>query len=96
MVSDQVDRDEKVEGLIEAMAKSCSFVQQVDFIKERSSRFVTVTKKILQQVVQCTYFVKEYYKNKSFGGFSVIIHAGFSDLYACYRSQSFQKHRDGS
>lgn len=52
------------------MKDSCEFAEQAEPLMQLSRRQSKIVNRILQQVIQCTYFIKEYCRDKSFGTFS--------------------------
>ena len=67
VVKAQSDRDQSVSELVVVMAKTCDVVCEAGGLKERSERHKPIITQILQQVVQCAYFVRDYSKERSFG-----------------------------
>lgn len=55
--------------MVEAMADACSFAEQAEPLAELSKHQRAVVNLILQQVIECAYFIKAYCKD-SFGMFS--------------------------
>ena len=67
VTKNQVLRDMGVKQLIDEMDESCKMAKEVAPLKERAKHVDKIITRILQQVVQCTYFVKEYCSEQSFG-----------------------------
>ena len=63
----QVIRDDTVRQLIEEMDESCKAAAEAAPLRDHSGRTNEIVVKILLQVIQCTYFVKEYCSERSFG-----------------------------
>jgi hypothetical protein len=63
----QVLLDRSVIQLIEEMDESCRMAREAAPLKERSNHVDKIITQILQQVIQCTYFVKDYCSEQSFG-----------------------------
>ena len=59
--------DDLVKQLASEMDKSCQMAKYAASLGERSSRFNEFFVKIMQQVTECAYFVKNYYGENSFG-----------------------------
>jgi hypothetical protein len=53
-------------GLVLAMANSCSFADEAEELKKRSKRDQEIINQILHQVIECTFFIRDYCKDKSF------------------------------
>lgn len=66
-MTSQAARDAKLKRLIDAMVDACSFVEPVEPLVKLSKHQSDTINRILQQVIQCTYFIKAYCKNDSFG-----------------------------
>lgn len=73
MFAAQNNRDQSVEQLVIQMNASCDFVDQASPLKDRSEGHKEIIGKILQQVVECAYFVRDYAKDKSFGKFESLV-----------------------
>jgi hypothetical protein len=56
-----------MQQLIEEMDESCKAAKEAAPLRDQSQRTNEIVVKILLQVVQCTYFVKEYCSERSFG-----------------------------
>jgi hypothetical protein len=63
----QSDRDVLIQKLVGEMDESCKVAQDAASLRDHSQRSNDIVLKILQQVVQCTYFVKEYCSKRCFG-----------------------------
>ena len=63
----QVIRDDIIRQLIEEMDESCKAATEAAPLRDQSGRSNEIVVKILLQVIQCTYFVKEYCSERSFG-----------------------------
>lgn len=48
------------------MADACSFAEDAEELKDHSEQFHTIAGKILQQVMECAYFIRDYGKDTSF------------------------------
>ena len=72
----QSDRDALIQELIGEMDESCKVAQDATPLRDRLQRSNDIVIKILLQIVQCTYFVKEYCSERRFG------------MYACTSSGS--------
>lgn len=67
VVASQIKSDAKLRDLVDAMKDSCEFADQAEPLMRFSQRESVIVHRILQQVIQCTYFVKEYCRDSSFG-----------------------------
>jgi len=67
MTKAQVLRDGKINKLIQEMDGSCKMARDVAPLRERAQDVDEIVPKILNQVIECTYFVKGYWEQKSFG-----------------------------
>ena len=67
VVTLQAGRDSLIQQLIGEMDESCKAAQDAAPLGEQSQRSGDIVVKILIQVIQCTYFVKEYCSERSFG-----------------------------
>lgn len=67
VIQEQNALDEKVKALVDAMHRSCDFVESADDLRRRSERQNLTIIRILQQVTQCAYFVREYCRDERFG-----------------------------
>lgn len=67
MVSAQSALDDKIKGLVLTMGDSCSFADNIEELKHRSDQFHTIAGQILQQVMECGFFIRDYCKDTSFG-----------------------------
>ena len=63
----QVIRDDTIRQLVEEMDESCKAATEAAPLRGQSGRSNEIVVKILLQVIQCTYFVKEYCSERSFG-----------------------------
>ena len=63
----QMERDSLIQQLIGEMDESCKAAQDAAPLRDQSQRSGEIVVKILTQVIQCTYFVKEYCAERSFG-----------------------------
>ena len=63
----QAERDSLIQQLIGEMDESCKAAQDSASLRDQSQRSGEIVAKILIQVIQCTYFVKEYCSERSFG-----------------------------
>jgi hypothetical protein len=63
----QAERDSLIQRLIEEMDESCKAAQDAAPLRDQSQRSREIVVKILIQVIQCSYFVKEYCSERSFG-----------------------------
>ena len=63
----QSDRDLLIQELVGEMDESCEVAQDAAQLRNQSQRSNNVVLKILQQVVECTHFVKEYCSERRFG-----------------------------
>ena len=75
VVQAQNDRDENVRVLVEAMARSCEFAQDAKGLKG-SPRHAVIIEKILEQVVECAYFIRDYTRDASFGRSTCCVSSG--------------------
>ena len=57
------------------MDESCKAAQDAAPLRDQSKRSGEIVVKILTQVIQCTYFVKEYCSERSFGMHEKYIHS---------------------
>ena len=67
MYKTQVIRDDTIRQLVEEMDESCKAAKEAAPLRDRSSHSDEVVVKIILQIIQCTYFVKEYCSERSFG-----------------------------
>ena len=74
----QADRDALIQQLVGEMDESCKVAQDAAPLRGQSRRSGDIVTKILLQVVQCTYFVKEYCSERGFGMHGYI-------FMSCYR-----------
>ena len=63
----QAERDTLIQQLIGEMDESCKAAQDAAPLRDHSKRSGEIVIKILTQVIQCTYFVKGYCSERSFG-----------------------------
>ncbi len=63
----QAERDTLIQQLIGEMDESCKASQDAELLRDQSQRFNEIVVKILIQIIQCTYFVKGYCSEWSFG-----------------------------
>ena len=63
----QTERDSLIQHLIGEMDESCNVAQDAAPLRDESKRSGEIVVKILMQVIQCTYFVKEYCSEWLFG-----------------------------
>ena len=63
----QTERDSLIQRLIGEMDESCRAAQDATPLRDQSQRSGEIVIKILIQVIQCSYFVKEYCSDPSFG-----------------------------
>ena len=63
----QTDRDALIQQLVEEMDESCKVAQDAAPMRDHSRRSDDIVTKILLQIIQCTYFVKEYCSERCFG-----------------------------
>jgi len=56
-----------MQQLVEKMDESCKVVEDAASLRDRSQRSDEIIGKILLQVIQCTYFIREYCGQRSFG-----------------------------
>jgi hypothetical protein len=56
-----------MQKLVGEMDESCKVAQDAAPLRDQSQRSNDIVLKILLQVVQCTYFVKEYCSERRFG-----------------------------
>jgi hypothetical protein len=63
----QAERDTLIQQLIGEMDESCKAAQDAELLRDQSQRSNEIVVKILMQIIQCTYFVKEYCSERSFG-----------------------------
>ena len=66
----QVVRDDTIRQLVEEMDESCKAATEAAPLRDQSGRSNEIVVKILLQVIQCTYFVKEYCSERSFGTYA--------------------------
>ena len=63
----QAERDSLIQQLIGEMDESCKAAQDAAPLRDQSQRSGEIVVKILIQIIQCSYFVKEYCSVRSFG-----------------------------
>ena len=63
----QAERDSLIQQLIGEMDESCKAAQDAAPLRDQSQRSGEIVVQILTQIIQCTYFVKEYCSERSFG-----------------------------
>jgi len=63
----QADRDAGIQQLMGEMDESCKVAKDAASLRDRSQHSDEIVGKILLQILQCTYFVKEYCSERSFG-----------------------------
>ena len=63
----QAERDSLIQQLIGEMDESCKAAQDAAPLRNQSQRSGEIVVKILIQVIQCSYFVKEHCSERSFG-----------------------------
>ena len=63
----QAERDSLIQQLIGEMDESCKAAQDAAPLRDHSQRSGEIVVKILIQIIQCSYFVKEYCSERSFG-----------------------------
>ena len=63
----QAERDILIQQLIGEMDESCKVAQEAESLRDQSQRSSEIVVKILIQIIQCTYFVKGYCSERSFG-----------------------------
>ena len=63
----QTERDTLIQQLIGEMDESCKAAQDAAPLRDQSRRSGEIVVKILIQVIQCSYFVKEHCSERSFG-----------------------------
>ena len=51
------------------MADSCTFGTDAKASMKASDTHIEIIVRIMQQIIECTYFVRAYYQNKSFSEF---------------------------
>lgn len=66
-MSDQVQRDQKISKLADAMIDACSFADEASPLIFYSRSQAEIINNIMQQVVECSYFIKAYCRNNAFG-----------------------------
>jgi hypothetical protein len=64
----QIERDEKINGLVGTMANMYGFLQDANPLEKIRSYEKTV-ERLVRQTAECSYFIAEYSKTSSFGGF---------------------------
>lgn len=67
VISEQNALDANVTELVDAMHQSCDFVESADDLRRQSERQNLAVIRILLQVTQCAYFVREYCRDERFG-----------------------------
>lgn len=67
VISEQNALDASVKELVDAMLLSCDFAESTDDLRRRSERQNLAVIRILQQITQCAYFVREYCRDERFG-----------------------------
>jgi hypothetical protein len=63
----QAERDTLIQQLIGEMDESCKVAQEAEPLRDQSQRSNEIVVEILIQIIQCTYFVKGYCSERSFG-----------------------------
>ena len=63
----QAERDTLIQQLIGEMDESCKAAQEAELLRDQSQRSNEIVVEILIQIIQCTYFVKGYCSERSFG-----------------------------
>ena len=66
----QVIHDNTIWQLVGEMDESCKAAMEAAPLRDQSGRSKEIVVKILLQVIQCTYFVKEYCSERSFGTYA--------------------------
>ena len=80
----QTERDTLVQQLIGEMDETCKAAQDAAPLRDQSQRSGEIFVKILIQVIQCTYFVKEYCSERSFGMHeNIFIQTSYHPLTVC-------------
>lgn len=67
VVKNQQNRDDAIQDLVETMTKTLEFVNQTEDLTKRYNDYDVRISKLLSQVVECAYFIREYTKDLSFG-----------------------------
>lgn len=60
-------RDAKLEAMVDAMADACSFAEEAEPLRELPKPQSVTIDRILQQVLECTFFINGYCKKEQFG-----------------------------
>jgi hypothetical protein len=60
-----MDRDDSIHGLAETMADTYAFVHLAEPLKKIDSQ-KSIILSLAQQTLECSYFIRDYAKNKSF------------------------------
>ena len=63
----QTDRDALIQQLVEEMDESCKAAHDAAPMRNQSRRSDDIVVKILFQIIECTYFVKEFCSERCFG-----------------------------
>ena len=79
-----MERDKKIEALVQTMADCCDITGHAEKLKAHTIHYNAVLGTIMQQVVDCAYFIRDYSSDKSFGmlrSFTIIPGAGVHDVH---------------
>jgi len=80
----QVDRDNRIAGLVEAMDDVFSFLEEAEPIKKIESHG-RVIELMVQQTTECAYFIREYAMNKSLCRLTSALHVRVSHCCVHYQ-----------
>ena len=67
VVLDQTDRDKNVKQLLEVMNDVYSFVNEAELVKERVESQKRIVALMVEQTIQCAYFIRDYSADIHFG-----------------------------
>ena len=67
VVLDQTDRDKNVKQLLEVMNDVYSFVNDAELVKERVGSQKQIVVLMVEQTIQCAYFIRDYSADIHFG-----------------------------
>lgn len=90
-----MELDANLNNLVEAMVNACLFAEQAEMLAALSKHHLIIANRILQQVIECTYFINAYCKNASFGTFCVfsMLHLHKADDQLRIRNESREERR---
>ena len=67
VILDQTDRDKNVKQLLEVMNDVYSFVNEAELVKERVESQKRIVALMVEQTIQCAYFIRDYSADIHFG-----------------------------